>query len=85
MPRLTKKLREVWSTVLDDYVVSIAVAENGERIGAATANGTLAFASSGGGVTRRVDGAHVHGACAVAWSPDARVLASGGQDGLVRL
>jgi len=69
---------------LGDFVLALAFAPGGDRVAAACGSGAVAvFEVKGTGIARLIG--HSRNACAVAFSPDGRWLASGGATGEVKL
>ena len=68
---------------LDEAVVGLAFLQ-GSRYAALTAAGSLYLADAAGGEARRLGG-HEQGGLALAVQPGGMVVATGGQDGTIRL
>jgi WD40 repeat protein len=89
MPRLAERatantLKEGWEASLDDYVIRLEWSRAG-IIAAACIGGPIHLLDgSSGGTVRVLDGHRVGTQC-ISWSRDGRFLASGGQDGKVRI
>lgn len=74
-----------WSVGLDDHVTCVAVHPDGSHVAAGSLGGDAVIVDAlDGQVTAKLV-AHPMGVLAAAWSPDGSVLATGGQDGVVRL
>jgi WD40 repeat protein len=74
-----------WTAACDDYVHDLRFSPDGALVAVATAGGAVDIlrADTGEAVRRCV--AHAGGAQTLAWSADGELLASGGQDGEVRI
>lgn len=79
------ELREVWARQLPDHVADLRFASNGRVLAAATLAGTVAVLDASTGEPLAEPKGHRGGTLSVAWSPDGRLLATGGQDGQVRV
>lgn len=79
------QLTKHWAGQLDDYAMDLAWSPDGGQIAAASAAGPISLFSSADGARRFELPGHDGGTNAVAWQPGTAVLASGGQDGAVRL
>lgn len=80
-------LAKHWAAQLDDYVIDLAWSPDGTRLAAASASGPISLFRAEDGVRVDLPG-HDGGTNALAWEPAAGragLLASGGQDGAVRL
>jgi WD40 repeat protein len=78
-------LAPLWRVSLLDRVSALAAQPRGGVVAAASLGGTVELISlESGRVMARLP-SHPGGALSLAWSPDGRTLASGGQDGKVRL
>jgi WD40 repeat protein len=81
--RLTKQ----WATALDDYVIDLAWSPDGAQLVAASSAGPLALLAAADGIRRELAG-HAEGTNCLAFAPATvapALLASGGQDGAVKL
>jgi WD40 repeat protein len=75
----------LWRATLLDCVSALAAQPRGELLAAASLGGTVAlYALSSGRLVARL-ASHPGGALSLAWAPDGRIVASGGQDGMVHL
>jgi WD40 repeat protein len=89
MSRVTRRLRgtlsvhRLWAAQLDEAVVGLQFAHGG-RIAAVTASGSVWIAAGSSGGPRRLGGHDAGGLCC-ATQPGGTLVASGGQDGLIRL
>ena len=77
-------LTKHWAAHLDDYAIDLAWVDDGTRLAAASAAGSI-------GIFAALDGAKLHtlpghdgGTNCLAWQPASHLLASGGQDGSVK-
>lgn len=74
-----------WGASVPEHVIDLRVSHDGSLLAAASVCGEIALlASETGEVVARVQG-HRHGATTVDWHPGGELLATGGQDGTVRL
>lgn len=77
-----------WALVLDDYAIDLGWSADGRLLAVASAAGGIVLSdAANGSVLHRLPG-HEDGANCIAWGPGglaASILASGGQDGAVRL
>jgi WD40 repeat protein len=78
------QLTKHWAAVLDDYVIDLRWSADGTRLAAASAAGPITIFAAEGGAKEHVLPGHEEGTNCVAWSP-VGALASGGQDGKVKL
>lgn len=79
------QLTKHWAAPLDDYVIDLAWSHDGAHLAAASAAGPLhVFAAADGARTAELPG-HDDGSNVLAWHPARPLLASGGQDGAVKL
>lgn len=79
------QLTKHWAAQLDDYAIDLAWSSDGSRLAAASAAGPISlFATEAGARSGELPG-HDDGTNAIAWMPGNLVLASGGQDGAVKL
>ena len=81
------QLNKTWAAQLDDYVIDLAWSHDGAHLAAASQAGPLHFFAGATGENRRELPGHADGANCLAFAPlaDSSVLASGGQDGAVKL
>ncbi|MDQ1500505.1 MAG: hypothetical protein QOI86_3845 [Actinomycetota bacterium] len=73
-----------WAAHLEDYVVSVRWSPDGELVATASVGGAVHLLSGADGREVMPLPDHGGGALVVAWSARGEVMASGGQDGLVR-
>ena len=80
-------LAKHWTATLDDYVIDLAWSADGSLLAAASAAGPVALFAAGDGARQHDLPGHADGTNALAWRPAGgdRVLATGGQDGAVKL
>src|SRR5258708_5373760 len=76
-----------WAATLDDYVIDLAWSPDGTTLAAASAAGGITLYDAATGAVRHSLPGHDDGANCLAWSPmvSSQLLATGGQDGFVRL
>lgn len=84
-----------WAATLDDYAIDLAWSPDGTLLAAASAAGGITLYEAATGAVKQALAGHADGANALAWMPSARkaeaggqrtdILATGGQDGCVRL
>jgi WD40 repeat protein len=79
------QLTKHWAALLDDYVIDLAWAPDGTQLAAASASGPIALLSAQDGARRHDLPGHQGGTNAIGWRPGSATLASGGQDGAVKL
>jgi WD40 repeat protein len=79
------QLTKHWAGQLDDYVIDLGWSPDGGLLAAASASGPIALFTAHDGNRRHELPGHEDGCNAVAWRPGSTVLASGGQDGAVKL
>lgn len=73
-----------WAGTLDDYAIDLAWSPDGSLLAAASAAGGVTIFEAATGAVKHALPGHQDGANALAWSA-AGLLATGGQDGCVRL
>ncbi|HEX2100082.1 MAG TPA: WD40 repeat domain-containing protein [Candidatus Synoicihabitans sp.] len=78
-------LTKHWAAALDDYVISLGWSRDGHLLAAASAAGPISLFATPDGAARAVLPGHEQGTNAIAWHPNQPLLASGGQDGAVKL
>ena len=76
-------VQKVWAERLDEAAAGLAFVHGG-RLAAITATGSVWLADGSSGNARRLGG-HEHGGLCLAAQPGGSLLATGGQDGAVRL
>jgi WD40 repeat protein len=79
------KLTKLWDATIDGHVVSLAWSHTLGLIAAASADGPITLFDAKTGQGRFNLAGHGFGTACVGWSTDGKLLASGGQDGKVRL
>ena len=84
------QLHKVWASALDDYVIDLVWSPDGHFLAVASQAGPVYLFSGPTGENRRELPGHVDGTNALAFAPrsgadTAPLLASGGQDGAVKL
>jgi WD40 repeat protein len=79
------QLTKHWAGQLADYVIDLAWSPDGSQLAAASASGPITLLSTQDGAKRHELPGHEGGANAIAWRPGSGPLASGGQDGSVKL
>ena len=77
-------LEILWQTEIGDFPIDMAWSQVHETLAVAGGDGAIYLMGPNGRSRRKVAG-HALGALALAWSPDGTRLASGGQDGRIRL
>ena len=84
------QLHKTWAAPLDDYVIDLAWSPDTARLAAASQAGPLHLFDGATGENRRELPGHAEGANCLAWAPGGALpapgalLASGGQDGMVK-
>jgi WD40 repeat protein len=79
------QLTKHWAAQLDDYVIDLAWSPDGSALAAASGSGPITVFSPPDGAKIHGFEGHGNGTNTLAWQPGTRVLASGGQDGAVKL
>jgi WD40 repeat protein len=79
------QLNKHWAAQLDDYVIDLAWSADGALLAAVSAAGPVSLLAAADGAVRHVLPGHEGGSNAAAWQPGSQVLATGGQDGSVRI
>ncbi|HEY0947566.1 MAG TPA: WD40 repeat domain-containing protein [Opitutaceae bacterium] len=79
------QLTKHWPAQLDDYVIDLGWSADGAQLAAASAAGPVYLFASTDGAKQHEFAAHEGGTNALAWHPAQRLLATGGQDGAVKL
>jgi WD40 repeat protein len=79
------ELRTLWRAQVGDYATAIAYSADGSLLAVGSASGEVHVFDADTGRVRWKALAHPGGVLALAWSPVACVLASGGQDGHARM
>jgi WD40 repeat protein len=78
-------MNQRWLVSLDESAVSVGWSSSGSWLAAASASGAVSIFETGGGQCVQQLTAHRFGATRVAWHPQLSLLATAGQDGMVRL
>ncbi len=78
------QLTKHWAAVLDDYVIDLAWSADNTTLAAASASGPLSLFNASDGAKRHTLPGHDEGTNCLAWVT-AGLLATGGQDGKVKL
>lgn len=78
------KLTKAWTVALDDYVIDLAWSPRGHLLAAGSAAGPVSLFTARGEAGPVLPG-HAPGTNCLAFQPDGPLLATGGQDGAVRL
>ncbi len=78
------QLAKHWTGQLDDYVIDMAWSPDGTLLAAASASGPVTLFGADGGKLHELPG-HEGGTNALAWRGGTSLLASGGQDGSVKV
>ena len=80
------QLTKHWAAVLDDYVIDLGWSADCTALAAASTAGSVAIFDSSSGARRHLLPGHDEGTNCIAWAPSgAALLATGGQDGAVKL
>jgi WD40 repeat protein len=79
------QLTKHWAGQLDDYVIDLGWCADNTMLAAASGAGPVTiFAASDGKRLHELSG-HDNGTNAISWKPSSHILATGGQDGAVKL
>lgn len=81
----TRQLDPFWRATLDDHVMALHWSPDGAQLAALSAAGTLTVFDAASGVVRWTQVAHRVGGMTLDGALDGALLATGGQDGRVRL
>jgi len=89
------QLTKLWAAALEDYTIDLAWAPGGDQLAAASAAGPVSLFAAQNGAKRFELPGHTNGANCLAWQPTSeqsidaspltKFLATGGQDGSVKL
>ncbi len=79
------QLTKHWAGQLDDFAIDLAWSPDGSQLAAASAAGPITLFSGQDGDKRHELPGHEGGSNVLAWRPASGILASGGQDGSVKL
>lgn len=75
-----------WAATLDDYVIDLAWSPDGSLLAAAAQSGSVTLYDAATGAVKHALRGHEDGTNCLAWQPGTQpLLATGGQDGCVRL
>jgi len=74
----------VWRTETGDAALALAMSRSGQFLAVASGDGEVLVLDSSTGRVVQMFAAHAFGALCVAWSPTHDILATGGQDGMLR-
>jgi WD40 repeat protein len=80
------QLTKHWAAALDDYAIDLAWTPDGSQLAAASAAGPVTLFAAADGTVRHALPGHAEGTNCLAWAParTTPILATGGQDGLVK-
>jgi WD40 repeat protein len=81
----TPRLKQSWEVHLDDYVVRLAFSPDQRLLAAAGLGGGIHLLDAATGRCFRTLFGHELGTQCISWNHDGSILASGGQDGRVRM
>ena len=80
------QLTKHWAAALDDYAIDLAWSPDGSLLAAASAAGPVSLFTATSGVKLQELPGHDQGTNCIAWAPGSvPILATGGQDGAVKL
>ena len=78
-------LEKHWAAQIEDYVIDLDWSPDGSLLAAAAGSGPLVLLATEGGGRLHVLQGHETGTNCLSFSPEGRFLASGGQDGTVKI
>jgi WD40 repeat protein len=78
-------LTKQWAAQLEDYVIDLDWSPDGSLLAAAAGSGPVVLLANDGGGRRHEFQGHDGGTNCLSFSPDGRYVASGGQDGMVKI
>ncbi|MBK9171116.1 MAG: WD40 repeat domain-containing protein [Bryobacterales bacterium] len=84
-PAAVRSPRIAWQADLDDHVIDLAYSPDGRWLAAAAVGGPIAVYEAATGVLHARLPGHAGGTFTISWRHDSSHLASGGQDGYLRI
>ena len=82
--RNRKKLSQIWSQSIGDYVIDLSCSPDGSLLAAAETSGPISIFSSEQGKKISISSGHGFGTSRIGWSSTGKNFASTGLDGLIR-
>jgi len=79
------RVNPMWAVTLEDHVGALGYSPNGSLLAAGSLGGDTVIVASDHGDRQMTLTPHDMGVLCLDWSPDSKLLAVGGQDGLVRI
>ena len=79
------QLTKHWAATLEDYAIDLAWSADGTQLAAASGDGPIALFALADGAIQHVLPGHEDGTNVIDWHPSQSLLATGGQDGAVKL
>src|SRR5580698_2391085 len=79
------QLTKHWAGQLDDYVIDLGWSADNTMLAAASGAGPVTVFAASDGARRHELSGHDNGTNALSWKPSSPILATGGQDGAVKL
>lgn len=79
------ELAVLWEQSLDDHVIDLRYSPDGSLLAAAAIGGPISVFDASSGEVKALLPGHDGGTFALSWRADSRMLASGGQDGKLRI
>lgn len=79
------KLHGVWPFAIEDHVIDACWSGQSDQVAVAAVSGPITLLDGATGKLRHSLSGHAVGTTAIAFHPDRQLLASGGQDGRIRL
>jgi WD40 repeat protein len=80
-----RSLEVAWESRLEDHVIDIAYSPDGRWLAAAAVSGSIELFKAESGEQKALLPGHRNGTFSLSWRSDSQRLASGGQDGMVRV